>query len=476
MTILPLDPLANASPEALLGFLAECRSAAQRDQRPKLASITITVDALDPLAVLEAIFEPTQPHFYAERPSLATAVAGAEAAVAFTAGGPERFAEVQRFVDDVLANTLAVGDVESPFGGPHFFSAFAFAHAVPANAAFAAAQVFVPQWQVARAGAVTTAVANLWITPDAALAPLAERIWRAHTRFRRFDYAAAEPVIAESNRPATSQSVTLHETGDYRAAVREALRRLDRGEFNKIVLARALEVQANGPLHPLRLLNSLRQRFPDCYAFSVANGHGDSFIGASPERLVRVSGGRMETDALAGTVRRGGGAAEDAALGANLLRSEKDRREQRLVLESIQRRLAPLGLELEHPAEPVLLRLANVQHLHTPVRARMSPTVRLLDVLARLHPTPAVGGTPREAALAAIPSLEGFHRGLYAGTVGWLNARGGGEFLVGIRSALVRDSRATVYAGAGIVAGSDPDREFAETELKFRALLDGLLA
>ena len=476
MTILPLDPLANASPEALLGFLAECRRAAQRDQRPKLASITITVDALDPLAVLEAIFEPTQPHFYAERPSLATAVAGAEAAVAFSAGGPKRFAEVQRFVDDVLANTFAVGDVESPFGGPHFFTAFAFADTTPADSAFPAAQVFVPQWQVARAGAVTTAVANLWIAPDAALAPLAERIWRAHMRFGRFDYAAAEPVVSEPSRPSASLAVTLHETGDYRASVREALRRLERGEFNKIVLAQALEIQEKAPLHPLRLLNSLRQRFPDCYAFSVANGHGDSFIGASPERLVRVSGGLMETDALAGTVRRGGGAAEDAALGASLLRSEKDRREQRLVLESIQRRLAPLGLDLEYPAEPVLLRLANVQHLHTPVRARMPPTVRLLDVLARLHPTPAVGGTPREAALAAIPSLEGFHRGLYAGTVGWLNARGGGEFLVGIRSALVRESRATVYAGAGIVAGSDPDREFAETELKFRALLDGLLA
>jgi menaquinone-specific isochorismate synthase len=144
------------------------------------------------------------------------------------------------------------------------------------------------------------------------------------------------------------------------------------------------------------------------------------------------------------------------------------------VLDSIRRRLAPLGLSLEFPEEPSLRKLANVQHLHTPVRARLPETVRPLDVLARLHPTPAVGGSPREAAVARIRALEGFPRGLYAGALGWLNARGGGEFFVGLRSALVDGATAKLFAGAGIVAGSSPDVELAETELKFRAMQDAL--
>jgi menaquinone-specific isochorismate synthase len=224
------------------------------------------------------------------------------------------------------------------------------------------------------------------------------------------------------------------------------------------------------------VLNGLRQRFSDCYSFSFANGRGQSFIGASPERLVRVSKGVMETEALAGSIKRGAGASEDAALAAALLSSEKDLREQREVLDDMVARLNPLGLELEFPTKPGLRRLANVQHLHTPVRAALPETVRLMDVLAALHPTPAVGGSPRGEAVAAIRRLEGFPRGLYTGALGWLNCRGGGEFFVGIRSALIEGARARVYAGAGIVAGSTPEKEFAETELKFKAMLDALLA
>lgn len=475
MTILPLNPAEHRSPEALHAFLAQCRDAARSAGRAKLVSISITVDALDPLAVLESIFEPDQPHFYCERTSALTAIAGAEAAVAMTADGAGRFEAVQRFADETFEHTIAVGDVHATFGGPHVFAAFSFFDDVSPDEPFPAAQAFVPRWQVARVGEATTAVANLLVSPDADLSPLTERVWRAHAKFRRFDYAPASPSAAV---PAFNgrEPLRVSEEGDYRASVSAALRRIGSGDFNKIVLARARDVTAPAPLPPLQLLNGLRQRFPDCHAFSVANGRGDSFIGATPERLIRVRDGILETEALAGTTRRGRGAAEDAALGAALLHSDKNRREQAVVLESIRRRLAPLGLQLKHPGEPALLRLANVQHLHTPIKAQLPENVRLLDALARLHPTPAVGGSPREVAVTAIRELEAFPRGLYAGAVGWLDARGGGEFVVGIRSALVRGTTARVYAGAGIVSGSDPEKEFNETDLKFRALLDALMA
>jgi menaquinone-specific isochorismate synthase len=469
MTILPINPAANANPEALRAFLEQCRSAAARAGRAKLVSISIAVDALDPLAVLESIFEPGEPHFYAERPDIGSAIAGAETAAAFESTGPGRFEAVQRWIDGMLQDTIAVGDVSAPFGGPHFFTGFAFADEVEAGEPFAAARVFVPRWQVARAGAVTTAVANFLVPPDADLNALAERVWRAHRKFGGFRYR--ETPLTEPSAEAIFQ---VREAGDYRAVVAKAVARIEAGEFTKIVLARAQEFASDQPLHPLRVLNGLRQRFPDCYAFSLANGRGQSFIGASPERLVRVSKGVLETEALAGSIRRGAGASEDAALAGTLLRSEKDRREHQHVLAAITARLEHLGLAPEYAAEPGLRRLANVQHLHTPIRAALPENVRLLAVLAALHPTPAVGGSPLAAAVAAIRGLENFPRGLYAGAIGWSNARGGGEFFVGLRSALVDGGTARVYAGAGIVAGSTPEKEFAETELKFKAMLEAL--
>ena len=474
MQHLPLDPAANASPAALSGFLEQCRQQAQRVGRAQLASISLEVEALDPLAVLEAIFEPTEKHFYVERPAEHLAVAGAETAVHFTATGPARFAACQAFIDETLAHTLAVGDLDAPFAGPHFFTTFAFQPAVEAAEPFPAAQVLVPRWQVGRREGRTVAVANLLITPTAPVAPLAERVWRAHAKFRTFDFASVDPAARE----AAALPTLAGEADDkarYAAAVEQALALIAAGAFAKIVLARTKELRAVAPFHPLRVLNDLRERFADCYAFSVANGDGQSFIGATPERLLRVQAGVLTTEALAGSARRGRSASEDAALGGALLRSEKDLREHRLVLESIVRRLAPLGMVPAAPARPTLRRLANVQHLQVPVTAALPAGVRLLEVLAQLHPTPAVGGAPREAALPHIRALEGFPRGLYAGALGWVDARGDGEFFVGLRSALIDGRAARLYAGAGIVAGSQPEAELRETELKFGAMQEALM-
>jgi menaquinone-specific isochorismate synthase len=481
MTILPLDPTANAHPAALRGFLGECAAATAPTGRPRLVSISVRVAALDPLAVLESIFEPGQPHFYAERPDLESALAGAEVAAEFTAHGPGRFAAVQAWVDATLADAIAVGEVNAPFGGPHFFAAFSFLDDVEPGEPFPAAQVFVPRWQVARAGDATIAVANLLVGPGADLDALAERVWRAHAKFRSFEFGpppgggAAAPRGAPLPGAVSRATVGPDDSDRYRAAVEQALALIGAGGFRKIVLARAVDVVAREPLHPLELLNGLRQRFPSCYAFSLANGRGQSFIGASPERLVRVSQGLLETEALAGSIRRGAGAREDAGLAHELAHNDKEQLEHRLVLEAVTARLAALGLTPEFPAAPGLRRLANVQHLHTPVRAALGDKVRLLDAVAALHPTPATGGWPVAAAVGHIRRLEGFPRGLYAGALGWLNARGGGEFFVGLRSALVDGRHASLYAGAGIVAGSTPHRELAETELKFRAMLDALL-
>jgi menaquinone-specific isochorismate synthase len=472
MTILPLDPAADRTPAALRAFLETCRDAAIRTGRPQLGSISIEVDGLDPLAVLESIFEPGQRHFYTERPEEQVAVAGAEAVLSFACGGPDRFRACARFMEEVLADCIAVGDLDAPLSGPHFFAAFTFDDAAGAADPFEAASVFVPRWQVGRHGARTVAVANFVVQASSPLDAMAEKVWRAHRKFGAFDYSAPDFEAVPPAHP-----VSVDEAGGpgaYPRAVREALRLIGSGSLEKVVLARAKDLCATGAFHPLRVLNGLRQRFPDCHSFSLANGRGQSFIGASPERLLRARAGALLTEAQAGSVRRGSTASEDAALAGALLRDEKELREHRLVAGTVADCLASLGLRPELPERPVVRRLANVQHLHTPIRAALPPGLRLLDVLARLHPTPAVGGTPREAAIAAIRGGESFARGLYAGAVGWLDARGDGEFCVALRSALIDGSQARIYAGAGIVAGSQPEREFAETELKFRAMQEAL--
>jgi menaquinone-specific isochorismate synthase len=315
------------------------------------------------------------------------------------------------------------------------------------------------------------AVANLLVTAEAPVDLIAAKVWKAHVKFRAFDYRSAR----RKDRPsAPKQAEEIGGRGTYERAVAQALQEITRGDYRKIVLARAQRLTTTEEFHPLGVLNHLRQHYPGCYAFSIANGKGQSFIGASPERLVRVAAGRMHTEALAGSAPRGESASEDAAFARALLQSEKDLREHRLVLESIERRLADLGLKLEHAEQARLLGLANVQHLHLPISATLPASVHILDLVARLHPTPAVGGTPREPAVAAIARLEPFARGLYAGPQGWVDHRGGGEFFVGIRSALVDGHTALAYAGAGIVTGSVPEKEFAETELKFKALIEAL--
>ncbi|MFZ5494995.1 MAG: isochorismate synthase [Verrucomicrobiota bacterium] len=467
----PVNPTGSATPAALRDFLAQCAAEARATGRPQLVSISMTVDNLDPLAVLESIFEPREPHFYTENPASGFGVAGAEVALEFAARGPDRFAAARSFIADALANTIAVGPLDEPFAGPHFFLAAGFADEAAEGAPFPALRLFVPRWQVARMGDSTVAVANVPVAAEAPLDKLTARIWKAHGKFGAFDYSRAR----RGDRPsAPRMAEEIGGAGSYQRAVAQALTEIARGDYRKVVLARALKYTTAEQFHPLGVLNHLRRRYPDCYSFSIANGRGQSFIGASPERLVRVANGRMHTAALAGSAPRGESASEDAAYAQALLHSEKDLREHRLVFDSIAGRLAGLGLKLEHAAGPRLLGLANVHHLHTPISAGLPPGVHILDLVARLHPTPAVGGTPQEPALAALRRLEAFPRGLYAGPQGWVDHRGGGEFFVGIRSALIDGHTATAYAGAGIVAGSEPEKEFAETELKFKALLEAL--
>ncbi|MDQ8203684.1 isochorismate synthase [Pelagicoccus sp. SDUM812003] len=474
MDTIPLDPSQAGSYEALFRFLQGCQARAAERSHPQLVSIAAEAGALDPLAVLESIYEENEPHFYTERRSENLAIAGAEDAVRFAPTGPRRFAEVKEWIADTLEHTIAVGDDSLPFFGPCFFSAFSFFADVEQSEPFPSSSVFVPRWQVAVKKGRCVAIANALVEPESDVAAEATRIWNANTKFRSFDYADSEQRRA---RPRLDVIETSECGGDaiFKQSVSKAVEAIKRGDFRKIVLARALDLTANQAFHPLEILNTLRERYPDCYAFSYANGRGESFIGASPERLVSVEDAVVKVDALAGTAPRGRSASEDAQLGNQLLHSEKDLREHAIVFESIRRRLQQLGISAPESCRPYLKKLQNVQHLHVDIEAKKRSGIHMLDIVEALHPTPAVGGTPREVAVASIRDFETFPRGLYAGPIGWVNAQGEGEFLVAIRSAQVSGKQARLYAGVGVVDGSEPEREYQETNLKFQALKENLL-
>ncbi len=275
--------------------------------------------------------------------------------------------------------------------------------------------------------------------------------------------------------------------GEHRANVTAALDALAPragSGLSKVVLAHAVEVYRSRPFDPATLLSHLARAHPSCFLFSVRPAPGAPvFLGASPERLARVeaptepgSSGRRRilSGALAGSAARGTTAEEDLRLGRRLLESAKDREEHAIVGDMIASALAPLCTELEHGGEPVLEKLANVQHLYTPVTGWLRPGVSLFDAVGALHPTPAVGGMPRAEALAAIRRLEARPRGLYAGVVGWADLNGEGDAAVAIRSALLDGARARVFAGGGIVPTSDPDVEVEETRLKLAAVLGAI--
>ncbi len=244
--------------------------------------------------------------------------------------------------------------------------------------------------------------------------------------------------------------------------IEAALERISIGALSKVVVARRLRVVADAPFEERRILKALEARFPSCRTFLLRTENGACFVGATPETLCRVRGRLLETEALAGT-----------GVGDELLASSKDRREHAWVVDAIVESLRPFVTCMEVEPELGLKRLANVTHLWMPIRATLREGVDPLVAARALHPTPAVGGTPRAAAIAFQRAHEGFERGWYAGAVG---ARGpqGLELCVGIRSALVSGNEAMVFAGAGIVAGSTPDSEWIETERKARALLGAL--
>jgi isochorismate synthase len=408
-------------------------------------------------------------------------------AVEIRAEGPARIALVEaqaRSVWERLAHVRHPDVTED--AEPRLFGGFAFsegAASAPPWRGFGDARFVLPTWCYGRHGDA----AWLSLAVDLALEPAPAEgrgDMGGDALVQRWEQALAElldalaaPAAAPSERPAL---VGLHELAraDWRSNIEDIRAAIAAGRCEKIVAARCSEVELAHAVDPGTVLARLGRRHPDCYRFGYRAGDA-AFVGATPERLVTRTGDRVRTQALAGSIavpaRAGRATSEDEqGAAAALLASGKDRGEQALVVQTIERVLGPLCTELHVPDQPEIRALRHVLHLETPIAGVLRQPTHVLALVAALHPTPAVGGVPTGTALRWIASHEPQPRGWYAAPVGWFDRHGDGEFAVAIRSGVLAGTRAYLYAGAGIVMDSDPEAEFEETRLKLRTVLDAL--
>jgi isochorismate synthase len=450
-------------------LVAQARQRSVRLGRPVLASLTTH---LGPAPEYDAGALSSQADaFIWEQPNRGLTLAGVGHAVRLTAAGASRFEDVRLQLKRLLDEAVISQDSGAALRpAPLSLAGFAFDPEHPDDVAwfgFPDALLVLPRLLFVRSGAHLFLTVNALVSEesDAAiaddLAGLASRL-----------------VTEAPDQPQDDVPASLLDPGPdahvyWNDSVRSLTHAIARGDAEKVVLARRVQVEAAGGFDTGAVLRRLRSRYPECTLFAVRAGDA-CFVGATPEMLVSLNRRKARADCLAGSARRGTTPEEDARIGAALLADDKERREHAFVARGLRESLSRLCSAVSMPAEPGLKCMANVQHLHTPIEATTQGDRHVLELVEALHPSAATAGLPRERSLCLIREQEPFSRGWYAGPVGWIDAEGGGEFAVALRSALLRDDVASLYAGCGIVTGSDPEREYAESEIKLAAMLYAL--
>ena len=363
-------------------------------------------------------------------------------AASWEVSGDERFSRTQRQWSEWCSRARIEDALEIPGSGPVAFGTYTFD---PTPTSATRSMVVVPRILLGRRDG------RSWLTVvgdgDASIPPVS---------------VPEAPVGVDWSRGTRTAQ-------EWQDSVADAIDRIGRGELDKVVLARDIVAEVGPDFDVRYLLQRLEDAYPECWTFRVGN-----MVGATPELLVRRTGDHVLSRVLAGTVKRRGDETVDASLAQALLGSGKDLEEHEYAVHSVARALAAHCTDLDVPERPHVLRLANVQHLATDVSGRLADDAPAVALAASLHPTAAVCGTPTERALTTIREVEGMDRGRYAGPVGWFDSRGDGEFGIALRCAEIGTERLRLFAGCGIVAGSDPEAELAESRAKFLPIRQAL--
>lgn len=451
---------------------------------PTLVSCTMAVSHRDPIGTFAAARSlGLEPALWLA-PSEGFALVAMGTAWTVQPAGPGRFRDAATAWTRLTEGAVLSGDGPGRSGaGPLLIGGFAFAagsrKAGSAWLGFGDAELVLPRLLLTVSGA------SVWLTVSAVVdggaagrspgrssgrgQQTVAGLASAWAQIERTGFPAVPLTPVEAELDATS---AVPEDG-WRAAVIRLAGAVGRGRVDKVVLARQVDVSGKAPFDVPAVLRRLEASAPESTIFAIGRG-ARTFLGATPERLVRTVGHEFRTVAMAGSIRRGSDGEEDARLAAELLASEKEREEHRVVVDMLRETLGPLAARLDVEQSASVVRFPHIQHLVTRVGGRLREQAGILDLVERLHPTPAVGGAPRELALALLHEEERLDRGWYAGPVGWLDRRGDGEFVVAIRSGVVSGSSASLFAGCGIVADSEPGREWEESQVKLRVLASAL--
>jgi len=425
----------------------------------------------DPGALVAGSRRPGEHWFCFEQPDRAgSALASLGCVRALESSGHDRFGAIGSRWRAIVRDAVSDFSGGPPGAGLVAHGGFAFAPeggGSPAWRGFAAGSLLVPELSLARSGDQTWLTINVEVAPDDTHADV-----RARVRERLHSLRAESLPLIDPAPTGQYEVVSPMPPAHYEEAVARAVQRIRAGDFEKIVLAREVDVHAPVPHDPAAVFGLLREAFPSSFVYAVGRGEA-TFVGATPELLIRREGQRASTVALAGSARRSADPAVDDHLGEQLLHSDKDIEENAIVARRIARTLRAHAVWVTAAPDPTLVRVANIQHLARPIRAQLASSIGAIELAGLLHPTPAVGAEPA-AALDVIPALEGFDRGWYAGPVGWTDASGDGEFCVALRCALLRGRIGNCYAGCGIVRDSDPASELAESEIKLQVMLPAL--
>lgn len=390
-------------------------------------------------------------------------LSGVGAAAHVTADGEDRIVSVKDTVTQVYGAIDHEGPRETR---PRFIGGFAFTpghRATPPWTGFRGASFVLPRIQLTSYGNET------WVSVTAT-GPDADPTEVETTLSDVVQQLEDLPAMQGAGDPPGIRRLRrTPNRDDWIQQVEDALAKIESDILQKVVLAQRLEATLAGPVSPPNILERVRRSYEDCFRFLIEPSGVATFLGAPPERLLRLRGRTVKTEALAGSVRRGETPEADAELADRLRDDEKLRVEQALVVDTIESALAPLG-EVR-VGDRTVRTLTNIQHLQTPIEADLEADTHVLDIVDALHPTPAVGGVPPEAAMETILETEAFERGWYASPVGWVDAAGDGEFAVGIRSAVTGEGHVSLFAGNGIVSDADPDEEWAELQQKYQPIL-----
>lgn len=443
----------------------------------KIAVLSFPIKSIDPLACLEILSKENAFQFYWEKPNTDFAVAGGEALQTLSSQGNDRFTALKNDYDDLVSSTAEYSAISHSFSGLHVFGGGAFFDNVDQHIweGFQPASFTLPKWSIIRDGKLGIATVSFSIEAESTANSLFMDLKnRLSTLSNIFDIETKALLNTCSFSKNFENIASPALRAKWITMVDKAKDLIYQNHFQKIVLARCLKINIDQTLSATALLHKLRQKYADCFNFLIKFPGSQTFIGTSPERLVSFHQSYINTAALAGSISRGGSASEDLALENKLRSSQKDLQEHQFVTKALKKRLRSFSEAIEQSKIPAIKKLSNVQHLYTPIRARLRPNSDRLSILETLHPTPAVGGYPWHKAKPYLKNLEKMERGWYAGPIGWINARGGGEFAVAIRSGLIGTDHARFYAGCGIVKDSDAHSEWEETNLKLLPMLSAL--